>query len=282
MGEEIRLVRADSPRAFFDRCGPFLRAAEAEHNLILGLEPALVSGRHDYHDPLYLAWVEAGGDVLGVAFRTPPYKLSVSRLPLAAVPLLVDDLGRVYETIPAVMGPDDVAGAVARAWAEPRGRAVRRGMRLRIHALREIRPGLQRPAGAMREGATDDAPRVAEWIGAFSRETGIPGSAPDRAARRLVDEGLLRVWEVDGDPVSMAARAGATATAVRVGYVYTPPDLRGRGYATALVADLSAEILAEGRRSAFLYTDLANPTSNAIYARIGYDPVTDVVDWEID
>ena len=52
--------------------------------------------------------------------------------------------------------------------------------------------------------------------------------------------------------------------------MYTPPELRGRGYATALVAQLSSQLLAEGRRFCFLYTDLANPTSNAIYERIGY------------
>ena len=68
---------------------------------------------------------------------------------------------------------------------------------------------------------------------------------------------------------------------MRVGYVYTPPEERGRGYATGLVAELTREALASGRRSAFLYTDLANPTSNAIYARIGYVPVRDVVDVEI-
>ena len=79
----------------------------------------------------------------------------------------------------------------------------------------------------------------------------------------------------------MAVWAGTTETAVRVGYVYTPPPARRRGYATALVADLSAEVLASGRRSTFLYTDLANPTSNAIYARIGYEPVCDVIDVEI-
>jgi predicted GNAT family acetyltransferase len=57
--------------------------------------------------------------------------------------------------------------------------------------------------------------------------------------------------------------------------VYTPPGRRGRGYATALVAALSAELLAAGRRFCFLYTDLANPTSNRIYQRIGYERVCD-------
>ncbi len=278
---EARLVRAASPRVFFDRCREFLAANEAEYNLILGLAPGLLSGDHDYDEPIYLAWAEAGDSVRGVAFRTPPYKLSVGHLPLEIVPELVADLGRTYDEIPAVMGPEPVAEGVARAWAAPRGLEVRPGMRLRIHALTAVRPDLPRPPGVMRGGTSGDVDLVARWLAAFSTETGIPGTEPEAAARRLVDTGAARLWDVDGTAVSMAARAGATATAIRVGYVFTPPELRGRGYATALVADLSAEVLAEGRRSAFLYTDLANPTSNAIYARIGYEPVTDVADWEI-
>ena len=38
-------------------------------------------------------------------------------------------------------------------------------------------------------------------------------------------------------------------------------------------------LLDGGRRFCFLFTDLANPTSNSIYQRIGYRPVTDVDQW---
>ena len=85
------------------------------------------------------------------------------------------------------------------------------------------------------------------------------------------DWGML-LWEDDG-PVSLAGYGGETPHGIRVGPVYTPPEHRGRGYATALVAALSAARLAEGRRFCFLHTDLANPTSNAIYERIGYERV---------
>ena len=79
----------------------------------------------------------------------------------------------------------------------------------------------------------------------------------------------FRLWD-DGGPVSLAGFGGGTPNGIRIGPVYTPPELRGRGYASALVAALSAELLAAGRRFCFLYTDLANPTSNRIYERIGY------------
>ena len=83
---------------------------------------------------------------------------------------------------------------------------------------------------------------------------------------------------VDG-AVSLAGFGGRTPNGIRVGPVYTPPDLRGRGYASALTADLTRRLLAGGRRFCFLYTDLANPTSNSIYQRIGYRPVSDADLW---
>jgi predicted GNAT family acetyltransferase len=83
------------------------------------------------------------------------------------------------------------------------------------------------------------------------------------------ESGML-LWEDDGETVSFAGWGGRTPNGIRVGPVYTPPELRGRGYATAVTADLSRRLLASGRRFCFLYTDLANPTSNAIYERIGY------------
>jgi hypothetical protein len=86
------------------------------------------------------------------------------------------------------------------------------------------------------------------------------------------------LWE-DGEPVSLAAAGGPTPNGIRIGPVYTPPELRGRGYASALVAELTRVQLEGGRRFCFLFTDLANPTSNRIYQRVGYEPVTDVDQW---
>jgi hypothetical protein len=81
--------------------------------------------------------------------------------------------------------------------------------------------------------------------------------------------------------VSLAGFGGETPNGIRIGPVYTPPDLRRRGYATALTAALTRSLL-ERHRFCFLFTDLANPTSNGIYMRIGYEPVADVEEWRFD
>jgi uncharacterized protein len=91
----------------------------------------------------------------------------------------------------------------------------------------------------------------------------------------VLERGHRVLWEHDGAAVAMAGFQGKTPSGVRISWVYTPPQLRGRGYASALVAALSQQLLASGNRWCFLYTDLANPTSNGIYQRLGYQPVCD-------
>ncbi len=132
------------------------------------------------------------------------------------------------------------------------------------------------PRGSARDAGPGDFDLVFAWSSAFHEEATLrepwdPADVERRLRRRLAGDGAggLRLW-VDGTPVSLAGFGGRTPNGVRIGPVYTPPDLRGRGYATALVADVSREMLVQGRRFSFLYTDMSNPTSNAIYRRIGY------------
>jgi predicted GNAT family acetyltransferase len=86
----------------------------------------------------------------------------------------------------------------------------------------------------------------------------------------------LRIWDVDGQPVSMVAYSGPTPNGIRIGSVYTPPEQRKQGYASALTAEVSQYLLDQGHKFVFLFTDLLNPTSNHIYQEIGYKPVCDV------
>ncbi len=126
--------------------------------------------------------------------------------------------------------------------------------------------------GEMRLAADADWSLLIDWSLAFAADCGLPGTREE--IERSVDFVLRRqsryLWTDAGEPVSMAGTAGATPHGIRIGSVYTPPHHRGRGCATALVATLTQSMFAAGRRFCFLYTDAANPTSNAIYERIGY------------
>ena len=124
--------------------------------------------------------------------------------------------------------------------------------------------------GRSREATQDDVKLLAGWHDAFFAEV-FPGRSFGQSQR--VIEGLVRarsvyLWE-QGQVVLMAARVAATPNGERIGHVYTPPELRRNGYATACVAALSQAVLDGGRAFCSLFTDRANPTSNSIYQRIG-------------
>ena len=73
----------------------------------------------------------------------------------------------------------------------------------------------------------------------------------------------------------MIGKTRPSENGISVGPVYTPPEQRGRGYATHLTAAFSQHLLDAGYRFCTLFTDLANPTSNSIYQQIGYRAVCD-------
>ena len=144
-----------------------------------------------------------------------------------------------------------------------------------VYALERVQPVPPAP-GSSRPATRDDEALLLDWMVAFGEEVleeNDPGRTEARAAvehRLAGHDGGFILWEDEGRVVSVSGWGGPTPNGIRVGPVYTPPELRGRGYATALVAELSQTLLDGGRRFVFLYTDLANPTSNAIYERIGY------------
>lgn len=277
MPEFLAVRRDANADAFARRTRDWLLEREAEHNVLLGLLPRLITGEHEYDHPIYLASIETDGQVAGCAFRTPPYKLGVTRYPRGGEDLLAADVAEVYDSLPAVLGREEDAVRFARAWADQTGASWTVGMRQRIYQLTALKEPARLASGSDRRANAGERPVLVDWLAAFARESGISGPDPGIQAEVLMRNGDLWVWDDDG-PVAMAASAGHTPNGTRVGYVYTPPDLRGHGYATALVAALSKRLLDEGRRYCMLYTNVENPISNGIYARLGYRPVVDVVD----
>ena len=212
--------------------------------------------------------------------RTPPYKVALTDMPLDMVPLLARDLADVYEVIPAVLGPVGVVRAFGEVWSALRGVRATPGTRQRIHILERVVTHSRMPPGTMRLADRDDIPLVTRWLAKSG--LGAPEDL-DALARRVTGSvggnRLLALW-VDGTPVSMAGFPARTRHGVRISYVYTPEEHRRRGYATALVAQVSSHVLELGFSHCVLYTDLANPISNRIYRRVGYRPVQDVMDIE--
>jgi len=282
----LRVERPDGIDAFVALAGDFLAAREAEHGLILGLAGNLQRGTLGLDEPPLLAVVldQAAGDrVVAAALRTPPYNLVVSMVDdLDAIDALAEALAG--DPLPGVSAPRGVADRFAEGWTARTGQRARLSMAERIFRLTAVRE--PRPAsGRMRAAERADRALLIAWIEAFTLEAlNKSEDAAPGVDRWLEHRGRrLWLWE-DGDVrVSLCGAGGETAHGIRIGPVYTPPEHRGHGYASNLVARVSQLLLAEGRQFVTLFTDLANPTSNRIYQDIGYEPVADfeVIDFEV-
>jgi hypothetical protein len=275
----VKLTRHESADGFLAHAGEFLGAREAEHNLILGLCSRLRVSPSLYGKPPYFAVVEHDGRVVGATMRTPPHNLILSELDeLAAIGTLLEDARAEFGSLPGVVGPKEAVARFAAAWpAETRLEIAQRAF-LADHV--DAPAGV---AGRMRDYERGDRALAAQWMDAFAEEA-LPEPPPE-SSEQFVDrreedaDGGIVLWEDDGRPVSMAGFGGRTPKGIRIGPVYTPPELRGHGYASALTAAITQRLLEGGLRFCFLFTDLANPTSNSIYQRIGYEPVSDIDLW---
>lgn len=271
--------RFTDARGFCRRAYEFLMRDEASHNLMLGLCTALADCALPARPATYLATVEAAGQVLGAAVRTPPYNVILSYMPPYAAAHLARDMHTTREPLPGVHGPTPQAETFARAWTALTGQASTVRRRMRAYQLDAVAPALRAP-GALHRATLGDRDLAARWFQDFTREALEEEPPDDHIAliEQRIRDGIVYLWLHEGRPVSMACSGGTTPSGVRISGVYTPPDCRGRGYASACVAALSQHLLDSGRRHCFLYTDLDNPTANRLYAAIGYRPVCDVKD----
>lgn len=226
--------------------------------------------------PIFAYGLDDRGQVAFGALRTPPWPMLASPLESGA-----DELVELWlqedPDVAAVTSEPETARSIAAAWAKRTGGTARRRMREAMHVLEVVHDPPRPAAGELRAADETERALLIEWMSAFVQEAGVAGASEAAAIvdGRLRRGGLL-IWH-DGRPVSMIGLAPNIAGVVRIGPVYTPPEDRRRGYAGSAVAAASRWALARGARRCMLYTDLDNPTSNKIYAEVGYRRIGD---WE--
>ena len=290
----MRLERFGDVGAFAARVEPYLLAREATHCLILGLLATLPGEPLPDGETPYMALVRERDAVALVALRTPPYGLTLSLLAPEiaadegatdeALALVADDVAARYAGgLPGVNGPTPISRLFAEQWQRRMGQAARLVVHERVYQLETVIPPADAP-GTCRPVNMGDRELLTRWMAEFAAEA-IPEQEVDAAVwveRYLASPsrgGYL--WE-DGVPVTWVGYGNPTPRGIRIGPVYTPPEHRGRGYASACVAATSQRLLDGGRTFCFLFTDLANPTANHIYQAVGYNPINDVDVYEFD
>ena len=276
----MKVMRVEDVAQFAELASPIFERDPAANNLVLGIVQSLLDRPDSYAEAS--CWVvDDGRKPVGAAIRTPPYNVVLAD-PLhdEAIDALADRLMTDEPELPGVTANTPWVSRFAEHWTAASGSTARISIAQGVYALTSVQQ--PRPAGGGRRAATaDDRPLLERWMLAFEREALTAIVRDEHSTQRAIDARLgagegggFTFWEDADRPVSMTGWTRITGGA-RIGPVYTPAAERGRGYASNLVAEVSAELLELGAEACFLYTDLGNPTSNGIYQEIGYEQVAE-------
>jgi GNAT superfamily N-acetyltransferase len=270
----VRVECYTDGREALEHAREFLVSRPVDHNVILTILRDRVArpepGRY---------WIARNGQtVVGFALQSPPtFKAALAPSPPEVLHALVDAMTADAPDLPGVTGEAASAARFAGRWAEVRKLPVTPVEGGRLYRLGQLRMPAVVP-GALRRAGPDDRGTLVAWARAFHAETNPGPSDPEDTVTRRIEDGRFFVWD-DSGPAAMAFATAPIEGVARVGMVYTPPDRRGHGYASACVASLSRHALDADAKVCILYTQLQNPTSNGVYQRLGYEAVSEIISY---
>ncbi len=284
----MKVHRLATVEEFRTLAEPLLRRQPARNQLLISIVHTLVTQPAVY--PGFRLWaVEDDGAVVAAAVRTPPHNVALAdpEDPASLDPL-VEAIADHDPEAPGVVASRPFAAWFADRWTARTGQSWTTSVAQGVFQLTRLRPPRPAPGAARRAGPAD-ADLVTAWFAAFADEALPPRLAEHARQLRRLDTQLddaqdasgIWLWETDGRPTSMTGFT-AIPRGARIGPVYTPEAERGRGFASNVVAHASAWHLDRSADACYLYTDLGNPTSNKIYADLGFEQVceSDNIDFE--
>jgi len=278
--------RITDAAVLLDRLRPLIDADPLGTNVTASVAVAALDGRPQPPGSFWLVAADAAGAPGGAVMCTTGFEPALTTMPDGAAAALADLLHATSHPLDAVHGDADATLAFARRWCELTGADAERVMAEGVRLLGDLVAPAGVP-GTARTAVAADEPLVTEWFVDFAVEA-HPGRPPGpEAARahaalfvRRLAAGQVILWEDGGAPVSLAGwQVPSPGGLARVGPVYTPRDRRGRGYATGVTAAATRAALDAGAGGVMLHTDLANLTSNGVYARLGYALVGEASTW---
>ncbi len=275
----VRLVQDTRIDAFCSRVLPLLYQNEGLNNLLIGiLEGLLKNPPATENHPLMLS-LQDREKAHAVAFQLPSHNLILSGGSALDMKLLAEKLIELDKPLPAVVGPASATEEFSKIWTKQTGKIVQQTLQQKIMQLTAVTRPTKIP-GKLSSATEADLDFLVQWLMDFSSTTLPEHERRDRKktseiAGRLLHQKYCFFWEVAGQKTSMTSIGRPSQNGIAVFGVYTPPEHRKKGYASALVADVSEAQLASGRKFCCLYTDATNPTSNKIYQDIGYRVIGD-------
>ncbi|MFH9575334.1 GNAT family N-acetyltransferase [Streptomyces sp. NPDC017454] len=263
---------------FLTRAGDFLCSRPALHNTPLTVMENWRSRPGAFRPGTVLfGRLESGGETRAVFYRPATRRLTLTPLSPDRADALAAHLAGLGHTLAGVTADHDTATAFAEAWQRHTGATPALRVRMHLYRLEKLTPPHPRPRGRGRIAGEQDHDHLMRWCRELAADLGetVTIDAASWPGTRFAEK-RYTFWETpEGTPVSMAGVNPMVAGMVRLDPVYTPPHLRGRGYAAAVTAEVSRAALDAGATEVVLYTNAANPTSNALYRRLGYRRITD-------
>jgi len=290
-GARVELHFCTDPAEFLATAGDHLAADPVVNTVVTTIAHRLLSqrtGALPTERDWWLVVRDGRGAVVGAGMRTAtfsPYPPFLLPMPGEAAIAVATELHRRGEKVMGVNGALPAVDLFATELARLCGGRVEVAQHTRLHELGELTPPSPVPGG-LEVATADDLDLVTDWFAAFMGDADeqagrAPGASahemPERSEMlRRIGAGQIWFWVVEsGERVHLTGANPPAFGVARLGPVYTPPEQRGRGWASNAVAEVSRRIQAEGARVC-LFTDQANPTSNKIYAALGYRPVVDM------
>lgn len=284
--------RFTDPVAFRAAVGPLLAADPARGTIIATVTAGLATTPDPVKEPLLVA-ASVSGDVVAAALRTPPHPLTV---------LIDPGFGDRAGVARALAGAAREAGCRPRMLTGPRTDVTELGEVLAgsgVVAVREQKPmllyrlaeliepvGVRGTGRAADVGHPADLELLARWFYDFAVETGtvpLPTAPDPEAVRTREDRGARHLlWVVDDDPVALAGHSVVVDAMARIGPVYTPQALRGRGFGAAVTAAAARSAQRAGADQVVLFTDAGYAPSNAVYRRLGFEVVDEFCELTLD
>lgn len=283
------------PREFLERAGDLLASRPVVSTVLSTTVRRKIRNAERGVEPDERDWwlvvTDDDASPIGVGMGQPPdamRRIFLLDLPAEVIDPLADLLLQRGSGVDWVNGARPTVDRFAAAWAQRTHSRTEIDTHTRLFELGTLTPGPPSPGG-LREPRPEEYELVAAWLSRFQTEAAVQGGRePDAGAAAVVpveevadrvDDHRLWVWADQDQPVHLTGFQPPSFGVARIGPVYTPPQFRGHGYAASAVAQVSQRLQGEAR--VCLFTDQANPVSNALYERLGYRAVVDMANHRV-
>ena len=266
--------------AFFKQRRDYLVANESLNCLAWA---AIKRSRNDNPDNVshrFLTFSSVDAVIAHAIFQMRGQELILSPMSGPQAEHLADALAADGVQLKLVEGPSEAALRFARRWTERTTVVHELVMNQGLHELRSVEmPDL---ADGRLICATDEhRPVLLKFMYGFAScfsDQVMDLDKLDERTDRFLSMNRAFMWQDRCKTfVSMAVVVRESPHTASISWVFTPPQYRRRGHAAQVVATLSQAQLDAGKHACNLHTDLANPTSNGVYYRIGYRKISESV-----